>query len=503
MSSDKQVAIIGAGPGGLVAARYLLLHGFDPVIFEQSSRLGGQWNQGAPHSGVWPAMLTNTSRVTTQFSDLAWPSGTPMFLHNRAVLAYLEKYADLFGITPRIRLRHRVDSVTQDRDGYTVTYATPDGHSNTEHFPCVIVASGRYRAPKSPSIPGLETFSGSGGVSHTFHFRGAEQFRGKRVVIAGCSISAVEIAPELVFGGAARVISCFRRQRYVLQRIVAGMPIDVLAFTRFGVLAAERLPLAQSKHMFKEFILRTSGPPERWGACKAHDDPSVAGITQGQFYLPLIAEGKIISKPWIRFIDGQRVTFDDGAPEEVDAIVMGTGFHLDLPFLSPAISEQVGADGPALRLYRHTFHPQLPKLAFVGLYHQQGPYLPSLELQARWVAYTWAGLRPQPDPAEMSREIATEPPSELVLPMNQRCVAFARDAGVEPDLDQWPHLQRALLFGPLTPVSFRLSGPDALPDAPQRFIEEAAEFGVITSPRLTVDERLRFDLLNEHAEARA
>lgn len=497
MVSDNKVAIIGAGPGGLVAARYLLKHGFEPVLFEQSNSLGGQWNQGAPHSGVWPAMLTNTSRVTTQFSDLPWPSSTPMFPHNRDVLGYLERYADLFAITPRIRLQHRVHSITQDDDGYAVTYSTPDGSTRTEHFPYLIVASGRYRAPRNPPIPGLDTFSGSGGVSHTFHFRDAAHFRGLRVLIAGCSISAVEIAPELVFAGAARVVSCFRRQRYVLQRIVRGVPIDVLAFNRFGVLAAERLPLEQVKRSFREFIVGTSGAPDTWGARKADDDPFVAGITQGQYYLPLIAERRIVAKPWIRSIDGQRVTFEDDTAEEADAIVFGTGFHLDLPFLSPAIAELVGVDGPALRVYRHTFHPQLPSMAFVGLYHQQGPYLPSLELQARWVAYTWAGLCPQAEAASMAREMAADLPTGLPVSMHQRCIAFARDAGVEPDLGQWPNLQRALLFGPLSPVSFRLSGPDALPDAPQRVAAEAAEFGLISSPNFSIEERIRWDLLTE------
>ena len=37
------VAVIEAGPGGLVAARWLLSQGFEPTIFEQSPMLGGQW----------------------------------------------------------------------------------------------------------------------------------------------------------------------------------------------------------------------------------------------------------------------------------------------------------------------------------------------------------------------------------------------------------------------------------------------------------------------------
>lgn len=57
-------------------------------------------------------------------------------------------------------------------------------------------------------------------------------------------------------------------------------------------------------------------------------------------------------------------------------------------------------------LYHHTFHPDLPGFALVGVYHQSGPYFPTLELQARWVAYTWSGRRPAPTDAAMTAQIA-------------------------------------------------------------------------------------------------
>jgi len=90
------VAVIGAGPGGLAAARWLLSQGLEPTIFEQAPMLGGQWTGLAGLSGVWPTMHTNTSRVLTAFSDLehgtrlVYPSG-------RDILAYLCRYAETFG----------------------------------------------------------------------------------------------------------------------------------------------------------------------------------------------------------------------------------------------------------------------------------------------------------------------------------------------------------------------------------------------------------------------
>src|SRR5262249_46827185 len=79
--------------------------------------------------------------------------------------------------------------------------------------------------------------------------------------------------------------------------------------------------------------------------------------------------------------------------------------------------------------------------------------------------------------------------------MNLAALTFARAAGVEPCLDNWPQLRRALLFGPLAPSCFRLEGPDALPDAPERFAREAAAFGAITSNEMNDQEKNYWSLV--------
>jgi hypothetical protein len=80
---------------------------------------------------------------------------------------------------------------------------------------------------------------------------------------------------------------------------------------------------------------------------------------------------------------------------------------------------------------------------------------------------------------------------------------FARHAGVEPDLARWPQLERALLFGPLSPISFRLQGPDSLAYAPSCVAADAAAFGAIQSPVLTSDEQNMLGLLRRGQEAPA
>ena len=197
----QRVAVIGAGPGGIVAARYLKSEGLEPVIFEQGARLGGQWSGDPGHSGVWPSMRTNTSRIMTSFSDLPHDDSTPTYPTNTAMGEYLERYARQFDLIPLIRLKTPVRELSQDSDGKWVVRTD----AGEETFDQVIVATGRYNKPAYPKVSGLQSFSGSGGVNHAFSYKRPEAFRGSRVLVAGCSISALEIASDLAMLGASRV----------------------------------------------------------------------------------------------------------------------------------------------------------------------------------------------------------------------------------------------------------------------------------------------------------
>jgi dimethylaniline monooxygenase (N-oxide forming) len=493
--SDR-VAVIGAGPGGLVTARWLLAQGFAPTLFERGSTLGGQWSGDENRSGVWPAMHTNTSRILTAFSDLA-PAGRVVFPHNRAVQAYLHRYAETFGLIPRIRFTTPVTGLRRGPGGWLLR--TPDGE---ELFERVVVATGRFHTPVIPDVAGLDTFPGP--VSSTFAFRSADAHTARRVLVAGCAVSALEIATELAQHGAPRVVVTQRRQRYVLPKFAAGVPSDHRIFTRYGVLAAETLAPVEVDRQLKEIVVEANGSPEQYGA--PQPDPSLfaAGVTLSQHHLSLVAEGRITVRPWIDRVSGETVTFADGTAEQFDVILFGTGFRLDLPFLSDEIRAILGLDDVHLDADRHTFHPDLPGLTFSGMWDQSGGYFVPLELQARWIAYTWGGTVAGSTDREQRAAIATYR-ARRGLPqktrMNLAAIMFARAAGVEPTLERWPDLRRALLFGPLAPSCFRLEGPDASPDAAPRFAADAAEFGAITGNQLTPRELAYCALLDDQAEA--
>src|SRR4051795_7041760 len=96
LKPGARLAIVGAGPGGLVTAKYAIEAGFAVTVFEASDDLGGQWYATAPHSGIWPGMRTNTSRMMTAFSDLAPPPEHELYPLAEQMHSYLRGYATAF-----------------------------------------------------------------------------------------------------------------------------------------------------------------------------------------------------------------------------------------------------------------------------------------------------------------------------------------------------------------------------------------------------------------------
>jgi cation diffusion facilitator CzcD-associated flavoprotein CzcO len=379
LREGARVAIIGAGPSGLAAAKHALEAGFDVTVFEASGAVGGQWQTTAPHSGVWPGMRTNTSRAMTAFSDFPAPAEHPLHPAAEQIQAYLEAYARAFGVMERIRFGARVREL---RRGWTV-----DG----EPFDGVVVASGRFRKPRFLELG----FRGE--MMHAFSYPGAEPFRDRAVLVYGNGISGLEIASDLA--PHARVISAFRKPRYVIQKVVDGVSSDWQWYTLFGALERRRLPGDEWSRRQRERIETVAGNPTDFGAPAPDPDVRAAGVSLCQDYLAQVRDGSVVCRPGIASAHGHTVTFTDGSTATVDAIVCATGYDIDLPYLGDDVRRLLGAD---LALYQRTFDPDLAGLGFIGQFLAQGPYFPLLELQARWIV-AGDGRLSQPSPSARAR----------------------------------------------------------------------------------------------------
>ena len=131
----RSVCVVGAGPSGLVAAKHLKDAGLSPVVYERSHSVGGAFVTKAYDD----ARLVSSTYLTA-FSDLrlegttnraqanssssssdATPSAQP-HLPLAQYVAYLQEYAETFGLLPLIRFGTEVTSVRRSADGtYRVT----------------------------------------------------------------------------------------------------------------------------------------------------------------------------------------------------------------------------------------------------------------------------------------------------------------------------------------------------------------------------------------------
>ena len=493
---EGQVAIIGAGVAGLSAARYLTSQGFEVSIFESHDELGGQWDWRNPRSGIWPQMRTNTASCVTRLSDVHYPADVALFPGNGEVLDLLRGFADRYGLRSRVRFGAEVTRLAIGANGgYKVSWSG-SGRSKTAHFDRAVVATGRFNRPSIPPIDGLAGFLGVGGVSHTFGYKDPERYRGLRIVIGGGSISALEIASDLAMLGTARVHLAQRRQRYVVPKMVIDSPVEYHTMTRAIALAAETTPPAEMRATIRDLILRIAGDPVRYGAPPAHPDLEQAGTTLSQHYLNLVAEDRIDVRPWIAAVDGTTVTFTDGSSVEADALIFGTGFDLNLPFLDDSIKETVQYSTRGLALSDFTFHPDLDGLAFLGLWAQRGSFPVPLEQQARYLAYTWGGAVPSPTPDRLRqgvRECIETDHHRGYRQQNEMAIRFARLAGVDPAGVGDSGLQRLLTLSAVTGEMFRIVGTDARPDAEDilrrdfdRYAPREARAALAGSPGLAV-----------------
>jgi dimethylaniline monooxygenase (N-oxide forming) len=105
-------------------------------------------------------MRTNTSRIMTSFSDLPHYACCPTYPTNEEMGEYLQRYAETSDLVPHIRLNSPVRALRRDaKGGWIVRTAAGE-----ERYERVVVATGRYNKPTIPDVPGLSSFSGSGGV---------------------------------------------------------------------------------------------------------------------------------------------------------------------------------------------------------------------------------------------------------------------------------------------------------------------------------------------------
>ncbi|KAI8186634.1 Thiol-specific monooxygenase [Colletotrichum sp. SAR 10_75] len=253
MGAIKRVAVIGAGPAGAIAIDALAKEkAFDVIrVFERREASGGCWigdKEAPPHltdftsladrtadrpipipksfpaqtptqkaprfteSGIYPYLETNVDAIPMSFSDapiseertpnsIALHGPSTPFRHWTVMRDYVRRIVDEY--EGFVSYNTTVELAEKVGDEWKVVLRKEGKHSDewwVERFDAVVVATGHYWVPYVPKIEGLEEFERArpGSVIHSKHYRGREDFCGKRVVVVGASVSGADISVDLI-----------------------------------------------------------------------------------------------------------------------------------------------------------------------------------------------------------------------------------------------------------------------------------------------------------------
>ncbi|MFJ5546835.1 flavin-containing monooxygenase [Streptomyces sp. NPDC093225] len=287
------VVVIGAGQAGLATAHAMLRRGLKPVVLEASDQSAGSWPR------YYDSLTLFSPARFSSLPGLPFGGGNPdRYPHRDEVVAYLTAYAA--HLDADIRTATRVTEVREDGNGFAVALESGERLATQ----AVVAASGSFGSPHRPALPGIGRYTGQ--VLHSADYRSPDSFAGRRVIVVGAGNTAVQIAFELA--SSARVTLASRNPiRFAPQRIL-GRDMHFW-LVRSGVDSA---PVGR--------LLRT---------------PPTQPVFDTGRYRAAVTAGAPDRRPLFASADGKDVTWTDGSGEEVDTIILATGYRPHLPYLAP------------------------------------------------------------------------------------------------------------------------------------------------------------------------
>jgi dimethylaniline monooxygenase (N-oxide forming) len=395
---QRRVAVIGAGPAGLVTAKTLKDKGFKVVVYEKGSMVGGAWvyDNDNGRNYLYRNLHINTSRKLTQFADFPFDAATQRIPDHRDMARYLKAYAHQFDLYSLIRFRTDVVAIRPPAPGAAgdMGWTVRTADSQEDAFDAIVVCTGPFaRAAHAEEVRG--GFAGE--YLHSSGYRAPEAFVGKRVCIIGAGNSAVDIASDICTT-AARTVLVARSPVLVMPHFVLGRAIGDI-----GALLQRRfIPTAFRRKVMGWLIRAVHGEMTSHGfkplTHRVHATISSTIIQDILFERVAVKQG-------IATIADRDIGFVDGSREQFDCIIAATGFVTEFPFLSEDIVRPVNN---RLDLYKRIAAPGWPGLYFVGMINLDTPINHACERQAQWIARVESEALILPSEDDMRADIAAK-----------------------------------------------------------------------------------------------
>jgi cation diffusion facilitator CzcD-associated flavoprotein CzcO len=199
--APRRIVIIGSGFGGLGLAIRLKHAGIETfTILEQGDTLGGTWRDNC-----YPGAACDVPSMLYCLSFDQKFDWTRKWSGQSEIRQYMEECAHRNDLLSHARFGVRVVGARFDDASGTWTVRTAAGEELIADV--VVSAVGQLHRPRTPAIPGLETFRGA--QFHSARWNHDVDLAGKRVGTIGNAASAIQFIPEIA--PAAGKLTIFQR----------------------------------------------------------------------------------------------------------------------------------------------------------------------------------------------------------------------------------------------------------------------------------------------------
>lgn len=203
-AAHYQVAIIGAGFGGLAMAIRLLqrnIHNF--LILEKSNEVGGTWRENQ-----YPGAACDVQSHLYSLSFAPKTDWSKRYADAPEIFQYIQDVVQQFNLREYCQFNSEVVHTEYHEKECLWHVTLKDGRQISCQY--LIFASGPLHVPQIPHIKGIEKFQGK--VFHSSQWDHQYDLNGKVVASIGTGGSAIQYIPEI----APQV-----KQIYVMQRTAA------------------------------------------------------------------------------------------------------------------------------------------------------------------------------------------------------------------------------------------------------------------------------------------
>ncbi|WP_432066160.1 ArsO family NAD(P)H-dependent flavin-containing monooxygenase [Streptomyces sp. C10-9-1] len=303
MGRHLDAVVIGGGQAGLAAGYHLRRLGLDFVVLDAQTAPGGAWQH------TWESLRLFSPAAHSSLPGRIMPPQPGAAYPDAAhVVDYLADYEQRYEL-PVVR-PVRVEAVHRDGDVLRL-----ESTSGTWHARTAISATGTWRRPFVPAVPGRARFRGT--QLHAVGHRRPADLAGRRVIVVGGGNSGAQVAADLAYDTDLTWVT--RRPPRFLADEIDGRAL-------FDHATARRRALDE-------------GRSDTGGVASLGDIVAVPPVREAR------DAGLLTARPMFARLTATGVAWADGTRAEADAIVWCTGFRPALAHLAP-----LGLRGPRGRI---------------------------------------------------------------------------------------------------------------------------------------------------------